>query len=37
MGLRGMHERVARVHGALSGESRPGGGTRVRAEVPLDV
>jgi signal transduction histidine kinase len=34
IGLRGMRERVALVHGALSVESRPGGGTRVIAEVP---
>lgn len=37
IGLRGMRERVALVHGALSVDSRPGGGTRVRAEVPLDA
>jgi len=37
IGLRGMRERVALVHGTLSVESRPGGGTRVRAEVPLDA
>jgi signal transduction histidine kinase len=29
-----MRERVALVHGRLSVESRPGGGTRVLAEVP---
>lgn len=34
IGLRGMRERVALVHGTLSVESRPGGGTRVIAEVP---
>jgi signal transduction histidine kinase len=37
IGLRGMRERIALVNGALSVESRPGGGTRVRAEVPLDA
>lgn len=37
IGLRGMHERVALVRGTLSVESRPGGGTRVRAGVPLDA
>ena len=37
IGLRGMRERVALVSGTLSVESRPGGGTRVRAEVPLDA
>lgn len=35
IGLRGMRERVALVGGRLSVESRPGGGTRVRAEVPI--
>jgi signal transduction histidine kinase len=35
IGLRGMRERVALVNGTLRVESRPGGGTRVRAEVPL--
>ncbi|HEY9516367.1 MAG TPA: sensor histidine kinase [Gemmatimonadaceae bacterium] len=37
IGLRGMRERVALVRGSLTVESRPGGGTRVRAEVPLDA
>lgn len=37
IGLRGMRERLALVHGTLAVESRPGGGTRVRAEVPLDA
>ena len=37
IGLRGMRERLALVNGTLAVESRPGGGTRVRAEVPLDV
>lgn len=36
IGLRGMRERVTLVHGTLLVESRLGGGTRVRAEVPLD-
>lgn len=35
IGLRGMRERVALVHGRLGVESRPGGGTRVWAEVPI--
>ena len=34
-GLRSMTERAARVGGALSVESAPGAGTRVRVEVPL--
>jgi signal transduction histidine kinase len=34
MGLRGMAERTARLGGRLAIESRPGGGTRIRAEVP---
>ena len=33
-GLRGMAERTARLGGRLAVESRPGGGTRVRVEVP---
>ena len=37
IGLRGMRERIALVNGALAVESRPGGGTRVRASVPLDA
>ena len=37
IGLRGMRERVALVNGTLAVESRPGGGTRVRASVPLDA
>ena len=37
IGLRGMRERVTLVGGTLSVESRPGGGTRVRAEVPRDA
>ena len=37
IGLRGMRERVALVHGTLKVESHPGGGTRVRVEVPLDA
>jgi signal transduction histidine kinase len=35
IGLRGMRDRVALVGGRLSVESRLGGGTRVRAEVPV--
>ena len=34
IGLRGMRERIALVNGTLRVESRPGGGTRVFAEVP---
>ncbi len=37
IGLRGMRERVALVNGVLTVESRPGGGTRVHVEVPLDA
>jgi signal transduction histidine kinase len=33
-GLRGMAERATRLGGRLAVESRPGGGTRVRVEVP---
>jgi signal transduction histidine kinase len=35
LGLRSMHERVARLDGALSIESVPGAGTTVIARVPL--
>src|SRR5262249_11757566 len=34
-GLRGMRERAGRLRGSLSVDSRPGAGTRVRAEIPL--
>jgi signal transduction histidine kinase len=34
LGLRGMRERVARMHGTLDVKSAPGAGTRVRIEVP---
>ena len=33
-GLRGLEDRVCAVGGALSVVSPPGGGTRVRAEIP---
>ncbi len=33
-GIRGMHERLQSVGGTLTVSSTPGGGTRVRAEVP---
>ena len=33
-GLRGMRERVERLHGTLQMDSSPGGGTRVHVEVP---
>ena len=32
-GLEGMRERMERLHGTLSVESRPGGGTTVRASI----
>lgn len=35
LGLSGMQERAAYVGGRVSIESRPGHGTRVRAEIPL--
>lgn len=35
IGMRGMRERAALVHGTVSVQSHPGGGTRVRAEVPV--
>ncbi len=34
-GLRGLHDRLGAVQGALELESPPGGGTRLRARVPL--
>ena len=34
-GLRGLADRVAALEGTLSVDSPPGGGTRVRAEIPL--
>lgn len=37
IGLRGMRERVALVHGRLTVESHPNGGTRILAEVPADA
>jgi signal transduction histidine kinase len=36
MGLIGMHERVRHLGGTLTIDSRPGLGTSVRAELPLD-
>jgi signal transduction histidine kinase len=36
IGLRGMRERAVMVGGDIVVESRPGSGTRVRVEVPLD-
>ena len=36
IGLRGMRERAALVNGELRVESRPGVGTRVTVEVPVD-
>ncbi len=35
IGLRGMRERAALVNGEIGVDSRPGEGTRVRAEIPL--
>jgi signal transduction histidine kinase len=35
MGLLGMEERVKRLGGALTIESRPGAGTTIRVELPL--
>jgi signal transduction histidine kinase len=35
-GLRGLEDRIAALGGGLSIESRPGAGTRVRAEIPCD-
>jgi signal transduction histidine kinase len=37
IGLRGMKERAVLMHGSLSIVSRPGHGTRVRAEIPVDA
>lgn len=36
LGLLGMRERAARVGGSFEIESRPGGGTRVRLQVPCE-
>jgi signal transduction histidine kinase len=36
IGLRGMRERAVTVNGALTVESKPGIGTCVRVEIPLD-
>ncbi|MBI2977027.1 MAG: sensor histidine kinase [Chloroflexi bacterium] len=36
IGLRGMRERAALVNGEICVDSRPGRGTRVRAEIPLN-
>jgi signal transduction histidine kinase len=36
-GLRGLHDRVAALDGTLAVDSPPGGGTRLRAELPLVV
>ena len=35
-GLRGLSDRVASLRGALAIDSPPGGGTRIRAEIPLE-
>ncbi len=37
IGLRGMRERAALVNGELYVDSRPGQGTRVRVEIPVDA
>jgi signal transduction histidine kinase len=34
-GLRGLADRVAALDGTFAVQSPPGGGTRVRAELPL--
>jgi signal transduction histidine kinase len=34
-GLRGLHDRVEALGGELRLESPPGGGTRLRAQLPL--
>ena len=36
-GLRGLLDRVSALDGSLAVESPPGGGTRLRAELPLGV
>jgi signal transduction histidine kinase len=36
IGLRGMRERAVLLHGSLKILSRPGRGTRVRVEIPVD-
>ncbi|MEK7277630.1 MAG: sensor histidine kinase [Chloroflexota bacterium] len=36
IGLRGMRERAALVNGEIGVDSRPGEGTRVRVEIPLN-
>lgn len=35
LGLRSMRERALRLGGVLEVESSPGGGTRIRARIPL--
>jgi signal transduction histidine kinase len=37
IGLRGMQERATLMNGSLRIVSRPGRGTRVRVEIPVDV
>jgi signal transduction histidine kinase len=34
LGLRSMRERAQRVGGTLTVETSPGGGTRIRAQIP---
>jgi PAS domain S-box-containing protein len=36
-GLAGLGDRLAALHGALTVDSPPRGGTRIRAEIPLDA
>ena len=36
-GLRGLEDRISAVHGSFRIETRPGGGTRVFAEIPCDA
>jgi signal transduction histidine kinase len=35
-GLAGLHERAALLDGHLTVETKPGGGVRLTAEVPID-
>jgi signal transduction histidine kinase len=35
-GLRGLDDRVSALAGSLEVESPPGGGTTIRARIPLD-
>lgn len=37
LGLLGMRERMAMINGSLTIESKPGGGTRILAQAPMDT